>query len=224
MYSFNRGFKRARKQLGLTQQEFADKYYFSLPTVKKWEQGQAIPEYNKLFELCEIFNCDLDYLFAENELPTRDLQYIHDQTGLSSNSIHSLRNLFDENKVNWGMDIFNAIIEHDKFPLFLGLIAELATLKDSSEKLTVANHSSIVYSGSMTVHDVLQYRIQTLLFEIVRDITPKFESKSDDRFLYDFVFSAYKEGKITKEEYEHYCKKLDNGDYSEFQAEANRND
>lgn len=218
MYSFSIGFKRARKQLGLTQQEFADKYYFSLPTVKKWEQGQAIPEYSKLFELCEIFNCDLDCLFAENELPTRDLQYIHNQTGLSSNSIHLLKQLFDENNVNWGMDVFNAIIEHNKFPLFLDLIAELITLKDSNEKLTVTNYSARMYNGSMKVHDVLQYRIQILLFEILRDITPQFQAKEDYRPLYSVVYSLYREGKLTKEEYEYHCKKMDGGDYSEFQA------
>lgn len=90
MISFKDGFKRARKGTGLSQEGFARKYNFSLPTIKKWEQGKAVPEYDTLVSLCEIFQCDMSYLFYQIELPTHDLQFIHEQTGLSKLAVENL--------------------------------------------------------------------------------------------------------------------------------------
>lgn len=90
MISFKDGFKRARKELKLTQEEFATKYNYSLSTVKKWEQGKAVPEVKTLEHLCEVFQCDLSYLFYQIDLTNHDLQFIHDATGLSQEAIEML--------------------------------------------------------------------------------------------------------------------------------------
>lgn len=90
MTSFKDGFKRARKGMGLTQEQFANKYHFTLASVKKWEQGKATPEADTLALLCEIFNCDMSYLFNQIDLRTHDLQYVHDMTGLSHEAIEYL--------------------------------------------------------------------------------------------------------------------------------------
>ena len=36
--------KRIRKNLGLSQGQFADMYGFSVRTVQEWEQGRAVPQ------------------------------------------------------------------------------------------------------------------------------------------------------------------------------------
>jgi putative transcriptional regulator len=36
--------KRIRKNLGLSQGQFADTYGFSVRTVQEWEQGRAVPQ------------------------------------------------------------------------------------------------------------------------------------------------------------------------------------
>lgn len=60
-------------------------------TVSKWEKGEGEITINDLVKLCKIFNCDMGYLLCEyDECKTRDLQYIHDVTGLSEETIRIL--------------------------------------------------------------------------------------------------------------------------------------
>lgn len=60
-------------------------------TVSKWEKGEGEITINDLVKLCKIFNCDMGYLLCEyEECKTRDLQFIHDVTGLSEETIRIL--------------------------------------------------------------------------------------------------------------------------------------
>ena len=52
-----------RLSKNLTQEELAEKLHVSRQTVSKWETNEALPEMDKAFELCRIFNCSLDNLF-----------------------------------------------------------------------------------------------------------------------------------------------------------------
>ena len=51
-----------RKQLGLTQEKFAEKLGVSRQSVSKWESGTAYPETEKLLIMCDMFGCTLDTL------------------------------------------------------------------------------------------------------------------------------------------------------------------
>ena len=50
----------------LTQEGLAEKLNVSRQTVSKWETDEAMPEMEKAFELCKIFNCTLDNLFRDD--------------------------------------------------------------------------------------------------------------------------------------------------------------
>lgn len=103
-YSIAEGLKRARRQynedkskeLRITQEELADRLGVSLKTVMNWEQGQAIPSVETLMDLAEIYHCDLDYLTGRLDQKTHDLQFIHDQTGLSEKAIEKLQSFMTE--------------------------------------------------------------------------------------------------------------------------------
>lgn len=114
MFSFKQGFKRARKKTGLSQEGFACKYHFSLPTVKKWEQGKAVPDFGTLCTLCDIFQCSMDYLVAENDLPSHDLQFIHDEIGLTLEGIVKLQ--------KYGWKIENTLIYSQRL-LWMGILS-----------------------------------------------------------------------------------------------------
>ena len=96
IYSLKEGLKRARKEAGLTQAELADKMGVHIKTVMNWEQGKAEPPLGTLMELAELYHCDLDYLTGRLELKTHDLQFIHDQTGLSEKAIEKLQSFMTE--------------------------------------------------------------------------------------------------------------------------------
>lgn len=103
-YNIAEGLKRARrhynegksKELRITQEELADRLGVSLKTVMNWEQGQAIPSVETLMDLADIYDCDLDYLTGRIDQRTHDLQFIHDQTGLSEKAIEKLQSLVTE--------------------------------------------------------------------------------------------------------------------------------
>lgn len=58
-----------RKLKGITQEQLGETLGVSRQTISKWESGASHPEMDKLLQLCDIFNCDLDTLMrgdAEN--------------------------------------------------------------------------------------------------------------------------------------------------------------
>jgi len=50
----------------MTQDQMAEKMGVSRQTVSKWESGEAYPEMEKLFRLCDLFSCSMDALLREN--------------------------------------------------------------------------------------------------------------------------------------------------------------
>lgn len=53
---------KRRKELGLTQQELANKLFVSDKVVSKWETGKSIPDTSILVKLSEVLNISLDEL------------------------------------------------------------------------------------------------------------------------------------------------------------------
>lgn len=91
LYSLKEGLKRARKEAGLTQAQLAEKMEVHIKTVMNWEQGIAEPPLGTLMDLTDLYHCDLDYLTGRLDQKTHDLQFIHDQTGLSEKAIKKLQ-------------------------------------------------------------------------------------------------------------------------------------
>lgn len=128
LYSFAKGFKRARKKSGYTQESFVKNFLdeqqhelTSLKTVQNWEQSLAIPEFRTIEKLCEFFNCDIDYLFYRIDQKTHDIQYIHEYTGLSEKAIEQLHWLYHSGSPNLRDNIvsLNYLIESLKFSVSL---------------------------------------------------------------------------------------------------------
>lgn len=55
-----------RREKGLTQAELAEKMNYSDKAVSRWENGDALPDLNKLYELCEFYGITLNDLVDEN--------------------------------------------------------------------------------------------------------------------------------------------------------------
>lgn len=96
---FSKGFKRARKKAGYTQQKFVDEFKnVTIETVRNWEQGRNVPELETIYKICEFLNCDIDYLFARIDYKKHEFKYISEITGLSEKSIEMLEVLNNESQ------------------------------------------------------------------------------------------------------------------------------
>lgn len=77
-----KGIKRLRKDLKLTQEEFANKLGFTNSYIVQWENKQTRVSYKNLMIICDKCNCSLDYLFQrediiKKEIKTIELAYEH---------------------------------------------------------------------------------------------------------------------------------------------------
>lgn len=57
-----------RKELGMTQQELADKLFISVKTVSKWETNRGNPEMNILPQLANALDLKITDLFEDVEV------------------------------------------------------------------------------------------------------------------------------------------------------------
>ncbi len=55
-----------KKMGGMTQEKLAERLNVSRQTVGKWETEEALPEMNKLLEICDVFSVGLDQLIRED--------------------------------------------------------------------------------------------------------------------------------------------------------------
>ena len=58
--------KKIRKENNLSQEQLAEKLGVSRQSVSKWESGQAYPEMDKMLQLCEMFNLNIDDLLNQD--------------------------------------------------------------------------------------------------------------------------------------------------------------
>lgn len=64
---FNKRLRAIRMQLGLTQQNMADKLDISLNAYQKYEQAERSPSLDCLVAIADIFDVSLDYLLCRDE-------------------------------------------------------------------------------------------------------------------------------------------------------------
>ena len=87
LYSFDKSFKRLRKQKNLTQESFCPAFKektgisVTVTTVRNWEQGRSIPHLNDLIQLAAFFDVSVDYLLGLSDCTSVDNSYINKKTG-----------------------------------------------------------------------------------------------------------------------------------------------
>lgn len=69
MAEFGEQLKKAREELGMTQQSLADKVYVTRQTISRWESGARYPDVLTLKKLAAVLKVSTDYLLSDEELP-----------------------------------------------------------------------------------------------------------------------------------------------------------
>lgn len=149
----------ARKKKGYTQKELAQKIgKENGQTISNWESGNYPPKsFADAIKLSDVLDVDLDYLTGRLHEPTHDIQFIHDQTGLTGDAVRKLQE-------NRGLSfVLSLLIEQEDFiPLLYKINQKL--LEDSAD-----------YEAEKDVRDLTAFQISRYLIHILEDI-PKEET------------------------------------------------
>ena len=65
--TFGEKLKEARKEAGLSQEQFAEKMSVSRSAVAKWESDKGMPDVNNLKVMAQLLDVSLDHLLDEDE-------------------------------------------------------------------------------------------------------------------------------------------------------------
>ena len=121
-----------RKELGLTQIEFAEKLNVTRQTVSRWEAGTVLPDIDKISDIASLLDVSCDYLLKDDETETAP--------AVSGGVSRLLKNVAGKNvKVSFldekaDPDLFNTVCHVEDFEgAWMKVTAE--TKKGTMEKL-----------------------------------------------------------------------------------------
>ena len=88
--TFGGRLKKARRDIGLTQNGLSEKIGICRDTLVKWERDAASPDLKLAAELCKILDCDIGYLVGEYDTKKRVSDDLCSLTGLSEEAAKKL--------------------------------------------------------------------------------------------------------------------------------------
>ena len=98
--------KMLREELGMTQQELADKLEGAKSTIAMYEKGDRKPSLEVLVKLSEIFNCSIDYILCKTDIRNIEQEFnfaYHKETeGLSEDEIREALEFYK--KIKYGKE------------------------------------------------------------------------------------------------------------------------
>ena len=212
LYSLKEGLKRARKEAGLTQAELTEilksKGIAShIKTVMNWEQGIAEPSLGTLMKLTELYNCDLDYLTGRIDCKTHDLQFIHDQTGLSEKAIEKLQRVAFTDRATGNAQALSFMIEDPDFSYLLALMSQ--TAQGEIPAFSVGN--AYIHTEKRAV---IKSETRATFSQISDHVREKMETvDSEYRWIYNIAYGLHAEGRLTDDQLSEVIAHYDQGDF-----------
>lgn len=67
--------KKYRKEIGLTQEEMANRLGVTTPAVNKWENGKSLPTVEMLYDLATVLDVTMEALLNDVSMASRDISY-----------------------------------------------------------------------------------------------------------------------------------------------------
>lgn len=137
--------KECRKRKFTSQQAFADAYmkqygmirqsqktidHNMFGTVQSWEQGKSTPTADVLSNICDLLDCDADYLLGRIDERTHDISDSRNYTGLSAEALEQLHSYHEilKREQDWMNDRSLDFLTHQYYRSFaLFLIDQLLT-------------------------------------------------------------------------------------------------
>ena len=98
---FRANLKSRIKEIGYTQEEFANKINISNAALKKYMsngKNTSIPDIEIFDRMCTVLECDYDYLMGEIDSPRKCVHDVKQVIGLSDEAINILADTYKESK------------------------------------------------------------------------------------------------------------------------------
>lgn len=196
-----------RKRHYKTQEQFAEALGVSLDAVRSWEQGYQPPETANLFKIVEKLDCDLDYLTGRIECKTHDLQFIHDQTGLSEEAIKKLQRIAFTDRATGNSQALSFMIEDPDFHYLLALMSQ--TAQGDLHAFSVGN--AYIHTEKRAV---INSETRATFSRISDHVREKMETvPSENRWIYNFAYGLHAEGRLTDDQLSEVIEHYDQGDF-----------
>ena len=160
-----------------SQDSFASEFGYERRTIGKWELGTAIPSFDDVLRICELLECNMDYLLGREEL-----------TGFSTTAIASHYSRIDK-----------TIIEHaqkdDDYLDFLNYFMNPSKCYDLVNSISLSEWKAFLSTTTLEeISGTLKSTIENIYQQYLA-FTP-INRYNKDSFK-DFVFSRIKNDSIT---------------------------
>ena len=196
-----------RKRHYKTQEQFAEALGVSLDAVRSWEQGYQPPETANLFKIVEKLDCDLDYLTGRIDCKTHDLQFIHDQTGLSEEAIKKLQRIAFTDRATGNSQALSFMIEDPDFHYLLALMSQ--TAQGDLHAFSVGN--AYIHTEKRAV---INSETRATFSRISDHVREKMETvPSENRWIYNFAYGLHAAGRFTDDQLSEVIEHYDQGDF-----------
>ena len=147
--SIGESIKKLRQSTGLSQEQFAVIFGISQQSVQKWENGDSVPELNKLIKISKQFGVSLDALILGNE--NRVVEEMKTTKAIKPQY---------ENIHDWEFYSANLLIEYTQ---------------SIEEGLDLEQYKDVFFSVSRLPQDEIKKKLGDVLFEVVSNAKQKEE-------------------------------------------------
>lgn len=150
---------KERKKKGWSQEKLAEAVGKETATVSSWEQFRAIPPFDVMVKLSQLFDCDLDYLTGRIDEETHSIKTACEVTGLSPNAIKKLRGKVPTNALTHLIESHGFIKFMTAYNAFLDLLGKMKHIDPQYGLWTTYRQradGSVVMSNDDAVHHFMQ--------------------------------------------------------------------
>ena len=131
--------REEREKRKMTQAKLAKVLHVTNKQISNYERGVLLPPFEKLLDICDIFDCELGYILGEKEYENKTVltTAVCNMTGLSAKSVESLMKITTdtEKSINTAK-VLNQLLEMPLFSEFIDMLAEIEQLQTEAESLT----------------------------------------------------------------------------------------
>ena len=89
--------------------------------ISNWESGKSYPPLQDFTWLCEVLDCDPQYLLGDIDVPRKETKSVMEITGLSEGAVKKIQRINEESEY---IDILSALIEDSNFEYLMYLFCK----------------------------------------------------------------------------------------------------